>query len=119
MREQLTAFSCNCFCQVCKLKIALKLIQHDIPAPHTLNSDPIRKRERERKREKKEKKKKRFSLSLANLILIANGIYLFIYLFIFYLFIYLFIDQYFNCQIIHAIQLVSDETFNNYIDNVF
>ena len=85
-------------------------MQHDIPAPHTLNSEPIRKRERERKREKKGKKKKGFSLSLANLILIANGIYLFIYLFI---------DQYLNCQIIHAILLVSDETFNNYIDNVF
>ena len=40
--------------------------------------------------------------------------YLFIHLFIYYLFI----GQHFNSQIIHTIQLVSSDTFNNYRDNV-
>ena len=43
-----------------------------------------------------------------NLIIIANDIY----------FIYLFIGQHFNCQIIHTIQLVPGDIFDNYIDNV-
>ena len=43
-----------------KLKVAFKLMQHDISAPHILNSEPIRKKERERKREEKRKIKKDF-----------------------------------------------------------
>ena len=44
---------------------------------------------------KREREKKGFSLFAVNLIIIENGISLFI--------IYLFIDQHFNCQIIHTV----------------